>query len=42
MVSDESTLDATWCWDSETGERCLIDNKTGQVIAREGQEEWKP
>lgn len=29
----EKTIDATWCVDSETGERYLLDNKTGQVIA---------
>jgi len=29
-----STLDALWCWDSETGKRVLIDRQTGQVIAK--------
>ncbi len=30
----EKTLDAVWCVDSETGERCLIDRKTSQIIVR--------
>ena len=29
---DERTLVAQWCIDSETGQRVLIDSKTGQVI----------
>lgn len=28
----EKTLDAVWCWDSETGKRYLLDRRTGQVI----------
>lgn len=31
---DDSTLDAQWCVDSETGEEYLIDRKTNQIIAR--------
>ena len=29
---DDSTLNARWCVDSETGEEYLLDLKTGQVI----------
>lgn len=29
----EETLDAVWCYDSETGHRMLLDKRTGQVIA---------
>jgi hypothetical protein len=28
----EVTMDAQWCWDSETGKRVLIDRKTGQIL----------
>lgn len=28
----EKTLDAVWAWDSETGEKVLLDRKTGQVL----------
>jgi hypothetical protein len=27
-------IDAVWCVDSETGEKCLVDRLTNQVIAR--------
>jgi len=29
---DETRLEAMWAWNSETGEKVLIDLKTGQVI----------
>lgn len=33
---DDSTLDAVWCVDSETGEEWLIDRATGdKIISRE-------
>jgi hypothetical protein len=32
----EEPIDAVWCQDSETGEKVLLDRKTGQVIMREG------
>lgn len=28
----EETLEAIWAWDSETGQKYLLDLKTGQVI----------
>ena len=33
-MNADSTIDATWCWDSEAGEELLIDYKTGQVLAK--------
>jgi hypothetical protein len=33
----EDTLDATWVVDSECGEYLLLDNRTGQVLARRDQ-----
>lgn len=30
-----SKVEGMWCVDSETGERYLIDTKTGQIIATE-------
>jgi hypothetical protein len=29
---DDTTLEAIWCWDSETGKKYLLDVKTGKVI----------
>lgn len=31
---DNSTLEAQWVWDSESGEEYLLDLKTGQVLAK--------
>lgn len=30
----DSFFEAQWCWDSETGDRCLIDRRTNKVITR--------
>lgn len=32
---EDTTIDAVWCWDSETGEKVLLDRRTGQVIMTE-------
>lgn len=32
-MSDDSTLDAIWCIDSETGRKYLIDRKTNKIVA---------
>lgn len=32
----ERTLEAIWCWDSETGDKRLMDLRTGKEIGR-----WK-
>lgn len=29
----EDTIEAQWCWDSETGKQVLIAIKTGEVLA---------
>jgi len=29
---DDTTLNALWCWDSETGKEVLVNLFTGQVI----------
>ena len=31
---DEKTIDCVWCWDSETGEKVLMDRKTNKEIGR--------
>jgi hypothetical protein len=33
-VDPEKRLEAKWCWDSETGEKLLIDMLSGQVLVR--------
>lgn len=33
-ISAESTLDAVWCVDSETGDRVLMDRRTNKEIGR--------
>lgn len=38
---DETTLEAMWCWDNETGEEILINIKTGQVICTKNELEEK-
>lgn len=30
----ERTLEAIWCWDSENGEKVLMDLRTGKEIGR--------
>lgn len=34
QVDPEKTLDAVWCWDSETGDKILMDRKTNKPIGR--------
>jgi hypothetical protein len=33
-IDPEKRFDGRWCWDSETGEKLLINMVTGQVIVR--------
>jgi hypothetical protein len=30
----DSTMEAVWTWDSETGEQLLLDIKTGFILAK--------
>ena len=33
-VNPDDRIEATWCTDSETGERLLIDHLTNKILAR--------
>lgn len=32
LYDPEETLEAQWCWDAETGQKYLLNLRTGQVI----------